>query len=60
MTITLSINGKDHAVDAETDTPLLWVLRNDLALLGTKFGCGMALCAAPAPCISTINPRAHA
>jgi isoquinoline 1-oxidoreductase subunit alpha len=46
MTITLSINGKDHAVDAETDTPLLWVLRNDLALLGTKFGCGMALCGA--------------
>jgi isoquinoline 1-oxidoreductase subunit alpha len=46
MTISLNINGQDRAIEAETDTPLLWVLRNDLALRGTKFGCGMALCGA--------------
>jgi isoquinoline 1-oxidoreductase alpha subunit len=43
---TLNINGENKTVDAETDTPLLWVLRNDLAMTGTKFGCGMALCGA--------------
>jgi isoquinoline 1-oxidoreductase subunit alpha len=43
---TLKINGKAVAVQAETDTPLLWVLRGELHLHGTKFGCGMALCGA--------------
>jgi isoquinoline 1-oxidoreductase alpha subunit len=43
---TLNINGDNKNVDAEPDTPLLWVLRNDLAMTGTKFGCGMALCGA--------------
>ena len=42
----LSVNGKPHSVDADPDTPLLWVLRDFLELTGTKFGCGMALCGA--------------
>ena len=45
-TTPLSINGKPYTVDAEPDTPLLWVLRDHLELTGTKFGCGMALCGA--------------
>ncbi|MYM67908.1 2Fe-2S iron-sulfur cluster binding domain-containing protein [Pseudoduganella sp. FT55W] len=43
---TLHINGKALAVQAEADTPLLWVLRDELHMTGTKFGCGMALCGA--------------
>jgi len=44
--VTLNVNGKAKSVDAEADTPLLWVLRENLQLTGTKFGCGMALCGA--------------
>ena len=44
--VTLNVNGKSKDVDAEADTPLLWVLRENLQLTGTKFGCGMALCGA--------------
>lgn len=44
--LTLNVNDKDMPVDVETDTPLLWVLRDSLQLTGTKFGCGMALCGA--------------
>jgi len=44
--ISLNINGKPVQVDAESDTPLLWVLRDHLDMTGTKFGCGMALCGA--------------
>jgi len=44
--ITLNINGKATRVDADPDTPLLWVLRDTLQLTGTKYGCGMALCGA--------------
>jgi isoquinoline 1-oxidoreductase subunit alpha len=44
--ITLSINGKRLEVDVPDDVPLLWVLREELGLTGTKFGCGMALCGA--------------
>jgi isoquinoline 1-oxidoreductase subunit alpha len=44
--MTLHLNGKATAVDAEPDTPLLWVLRDTLQLTGTKYGCGMALCGA--------------
>ncbi|HYN12752.1 MAG TPA: (2Fe-2S)-binding protein [Burkholderiales bacterium] len=44
--ISLNVNGKPVQVDAEADTPLLWVLRDYLDLTGTKFGCGMALCGA--------------
>ena len=44
--VTLKINGTDRNVEAEGDTPLLWVLRDELALTGTKFGCGMGMCGA--------------
>jgi isoquinoline 1-oxidoreductase alpha subunit len=43
---TLQLNGQAMAVQAEADTPLLWLLRGELHLNGTKFGCGMALCGA--------------
>lgn len=42
----LTVNGRDHEVDVEPDTPLLWVLRDELQLTGTKYGCGAALCGA--------------
>ena len=45
-TYSLKINGKMHQVDAESDTPLLWVLRDHLNLVGTKYGCGIAQCGA--------------
>jgi aerobic-type carbon monoxide dehydrogenase small subunit (CoxS/CutS family) len=44
--VTLNVNGTDHSVDIEADTPLLWVLRDEIALTGTKFGCGLGLCGA--------------
>src|SRR5437867_8234655 len=44
--IALNVNGKRVEVDAEADTPLLWVLRDYLDMTGTKYGCGMALCGA--------------
>lgn len=46
MSISLKVNGTTHSVPAEPDTPLLYVLRNDLALNGAKFGCGLAQCGA--------------
>jgi len=46
MALTLKVNGKSHRVEADSDTPLLYVLRNDLALNGAKFGCGLAQCGA--------------
>jgi aerobic-type carbon monoxide dehydrogenase small subunit (CoxS/CutS family) len=44
--ITLTVNGKRHVLDVEDDAPLLWVLRDELGLTGTKFGCGIAQCGA--------------
>ena len=44
--LVLNINGSDRNVDVEADTPLLWVLRDELQLTGTKFGCGLGLCGA--------------
>jgi aerobic-type carbon monoxide dehydrogenase small subunit (CoxS/CutS family) len=44
--IRLNVNRKAHSVDVNPDTPLLWVIRENLGLTGTKFGCGMALCGA--------------
>jgi isoquinoline 1-oxidoreductase alpha subunit len=44
--LTLDVNGKQLTTDAAEDTPLLWVLRDNLNLTGTKFGCGMAQCGA--------------
>ena len=54
--LALKINGKPHTVDAPSDMPLLWVLRDLLGMNGTKFGCGVALCGA---CTVTLdgNPR---
>ena len=46
MSIRLNVNGKAVEVQAEADTPLLWVIRDDVGLTGTKFGCGAALCGA--------------
>ena len=46
MSTTIQVNGRAHEVAAEPDTPLLWLLRGELKLTGTKFGCGMALCGA--------------
>ena len=43
---TLKINGKTTTVTADADTPLLWVLRDELDMVGTKFGCGIAQCGA--------------
>ncbi len=42
----LTVNGKKYNVEADSDTPLLWVIRDYVGLKGTKFGCGMALCGA--------------
>ena len=44
--INLKVNGKEHNVDVDPSTPILWVLRDALELTGTKFGCGMAQCGA--------------
>jgi hypothetical protein len=64
MATTIKVNGEDHTVDVDGDSPLLWVLRDVLAMTGTKFGCGMALCgactvhvdgAATHSCITTIS-----
>lgn len=46
MTTTLSVNGVRHSLDVDPAKPLLWVLREDLELTGTKFGCGIAQCGA--------------
>lgn len=46
MAITLRINGTSHSVDVESETPLLWVIRDSIGLTGTKFGCGISQCGA--------------
>ncbi|MDH0864967.1 2Fe-2S iron-sulfur cluster-binding protein [Mitsuaria sp. GD03876] len=46
MSISMTVNGKAVTLDADPQMPLLWALREDLQLTGTKFGCGMALCGA--------------
>src|SRR5258705_4535867 len=63
---TFNVNGRAVTVSADPDTPLLWVLREDLGLTGTKFGCGMALCGActvhvdGSPVRSCVTPLAAA
>ena len=44
--ISITINGRRHDLDVEPDTPLLWVLRDSLDMVGTRFGCGRGLCGA--------------
>jgi len=46
MTTSFHLNGKQVTAQAEADTPLLWVIRDEIGLTGTKFGCGVALCGA--------------
>jgi isoquinoline 1-oxidoreductase alpha subunit len=46
MALTLNINGRDFTVDSAPETPLLWVLRDELKMTGTKYGCGVAQCGA--------------
>jgi len=53
--ITLTINGTETMVDADPDTPLLWVLRDNLQMTGTKYGCGIAQCGA---CTVLLDGRA--
>lgn len=54
-TYKLQINGRSYEVDVEPDTPLLWVLRDNLGLVGTKYGCGIAQCGA---CTVHVNGNA--
>ena len=53
--LTLNVNGRIHKVDVEAEMPLLWVLRDHLQLLGTKYGCGISVCGA---CTVHINGEA--
>jgi aerobic-type carbon monoxide dehydrogenase small subunit (CoxS/CutS family) len=53
--ISLIVNGKRYHVDVSPDTPLLWVIRENLGLTGTKYGCGMSLCGA---CTVHVNGQA--
>jgi len=46
MAVTLKVNGRTHTLDIEPEMPLLWALRDELQLTGTKFGCGIAVCGA--------------
>ena len=55
MTFQLKVNGQTHEVDVEHDAPLLWVLRDELGLTGTKFGCGISACGA---CTVHVNGEA--
>jgi isoquinoline 1-oxidoreductase subunit alpha len=55
MPIRLTVNGKTHELDIEPEAPLLWVIRDELHLTGTKFGCGISACGA---CTVHINGKA--
>ena len=56
MAYKIKVNGKEHTVDVDGDTPLLWVLRDTLGLTGTKFGCGISMCGA---CTVHVNGSAN-
>jgi aerobic-type carbon monoxide dehydrogenase small subunit (CoxS/CutS family) len=53
--VTITVNGKPHQLDVEEETPLLWVLRDEIGLTGTKYGCGIAQCGA---CTVHVNGEA--
>jgi isoquinoline 1-oxidoreductase alpha subunit len=55
MAIKITVNGQDHSLEVEPDTPLLWAIRETLGLTGTKFGCGISACGA---CTVHLNGRA--
>ena len=55
MAVTVTVNGREHILDVESDMPLLWALRETLGLTGTKFGCGISACGA---CTVHLNGRA--
>lgn len=57
QTFTISVNGKNHRVIVEPDEPLLWVLRDDLRLTGSKFGCGVGICGACSVLIDGVARR---
>ena len=56
MTVRLKVNGVLHELDVEEEAPLLWVIRDEIGLTGTKFGCGIAQCGA---CTVHVNGRAQ-
>ncbi len=53
--VTLNVNGRDYTIDVLPDTPLLWAIRDDIGLTGTKYGCGIAQCGA---CTVHVNGEA--
>ena len=53
--LSLKVNGKVYSVDVESETPLLWVIRDTIGLTGTKYGCGIAMCGA---CTVHVNGKA--
>jgi carbon-monoxide dehydrogenase small subunit len=57
QSFTINVNGKNHRVIVEPDEPLLWVLRDDLRLTGSKFGCGVGICGACSVLIDGIARR---
>jgi isoquinoline 1-oxidoreductase subunit alpha len=56
MTVRLKVNGVAHVLDVEEEAPLLWVIRDEIGLTGTKFGCGIAQCGA---CTVHVNGKAQ-
>ena len=69
MAVVLNVNGAVHTLDVEPEAPLLWVLRDELGLTGTKFGCGIAACGActvhvdgeaQRSCVTPVNSVANA
>ena len=60
MPVTLTVNGQSRALEVDGDMPLLWVLRDELGLTGTKYGCGIAQCGACTVFIDGVPARSCA